>query len=187
VWRTGVGWRTEADQIESRYAWIARTPDPVVITDAEGRVLAANDAFGRLFSSGSELRPYEDPVEDLIIASRYRAAYRAARRRALAAGPAVSAGPAVAAGPAGGFVAVRRDAGEFPVNLTLATTSEDPTHVATWVRDLTDDRRIIDPHTDARDSVRASGGAGWIRELGMDCWSDAVVRQSVSDLWTAAG
>jgi hypothetical protein len=122
------------DQIDSAYAWIARTPHPVVITDAAGRVVAENAAFGRLFSV-SDFGLRSDAVEDLIITSRYRAAYRAARRGALADGP------AVAVGPVGEFVAVHADGGEFPVNLRLVATTEDPTHVATWIRDLADDRR----------------------------------------------
>ena len=95
------------DQIESTCAWIASTPHPVVITDADGRVLAQNAAFRRLFSV-SDLGLPSDSIEDLIIASRYRAAYRAARRRALVDGP------AVAAGPASEFVAVHTDGAEFP-------------------------------------------------------------------------
>jgi hypothetical protein len=47
------------------------------------------------------------PVQDLIIASRYGAAYRAARRLAL------TAGQSLTAGPTSEFVAVYADGGKF--------------------------------------------------------------------------
>jgi PAS domain S-box-containing protein len=164
---------TRPDQIESTYAWIAGTPHPVVITDAQGRVLAQNAAFGRLFSASDPGLP-SDSVEDLIITSRYRAAYRAARRRALADGP------AVAAGPASEFVALHADGGEFPVNLRLAATSEDPTHVATWIQDLADDRMAM-THTPSRETLyeRAEELAGfglWEWTSGRMLWSDNLFR-----------
>jgi DNA-binding NarL/FixJ family response regulator/PAS domain-containing protein len=164
---------TGPDQIESTYAWIASTAHPVVITDAKGRVLAQNAAFGRLFSvldpglSGGS-------VEDLIITSRCRAAYRAARRRAL------EDGPAVATGPASEFVALRADGGEFPVNLRLAATSEGPTQVATWIRDLADDR-MTTTRTPSRETLyeRAEELAGfgtWEWTSDQILWSDNLFR-----------
>jgi PAS domain S-box-containing protein len=164
---------TGTDQIESTCAWIASTPHPVVITDAKGRVLAQNAAFGRLFSV-SDAGPPGDSIEDLIIASRYRAAYRAARRRALANGP------AVAAGPASEFVAVHADGGEFPVNLRLAATSEDPTHVATWIRDLADDRTGM-THTPSRETLyeraeELAGFGSWEWTSDRVLWSDNLFR-----------
>ena len=150
-----------------------------MITDAEGRVVAENAAFGRLFSVSASRLP-SDPVEDLIIASRYRAAYRAVRRRALAEGSAVAAGPAAAAGPAGGFVAVRRDGGEFPVNLRVDATSADPTQVATWIRDLRDDRRVM-THRPTRETLyermeELAGVGSWEQTSGRMLWSDNLFR-----------
>jgi len=164
---------TRPDQIESTYAWITSTPHPVVITDENGGVLAQNVALGRLFSALDPGLP-SDSVEDLIITSRYRAAYRAARRRALADGP------AVAAGPASEFVALHADGGEFPVNLRLAATSEDPTHVATWIRDLADDR-IAMTHAPSRETLyeRAEELVGfglWEWTSGRILWSDNLFR-----------
>jgi PAS domain S-box-containing protein len=161
------------DQIESTYAWIASTPHPVVITDAGGCVLAQNAAFGRLFSASDPGLP-GGSVEDLIITSRYRAAYRAARRRALADGQ------AVAAGPASEFVAISADGGEFPVNLRLAATSEDPTEVATWIRDLADDR-MTTTHRPSRETLyeRAEELAGfgtWEWASDQILWSDNLFR-----------
>jgi PAS domain S-box-containing protein len=164
---------TGSDQTESRYAWITTTPHPVVITDAQGRVLAQSAAFGRLFSvSDSGLAG--GSVEDVIITSRYRAAYRAARRRALADGP------AVATGPVSEFVAVRADGGEFPVNLGLAARSEDPTHVATWIRDLADDRMTM-THTPSRETLyeraeELSGFGSWEWTSDRILWSDNLFR-----------
>jgi PAS domain S-box-containing protein len=115
----------------SQYGWTWSNSDAVVVTDAEGRVLAQNAAFGQEFAlPESDLR--DAPVEDLIIASRYRAAYRAARRLALAEGQ--------SARPMSEFVAVRADGGEFAANLSFTRTEEDPAHLITRIRDLSEDR-----------------------------------------------
>jgi PAS domain S-box-containing protein len=176
-WTSQIGVRevmeTGPDQIELTYAWVAGTPHPVVITDAGGCVLAQNAAFGRLFSV-SDPGLAGGSVEDVIIASRYRAAYRAARRRALADGP------AVATGPAGEFVAVHADGGEFPINLRLAATNEDPTHVATWIRDLADDRMAM-THTPSRETLHEraeelSGFGSWEWTSDRILWSDNLFR-----------
>jgi PAS domain-containing protein len=123
---------------------------------------------------GSPTRRASDPIEDLIITSRYRAAYRAARRRALAAGSAVAAGPASA------FVAVHRDGGEFPVNLRLDATSEDPTHVATWIRDLADDRMAMTQtatlETLYERAEELAGFGSWEWTAGQMLWSDNLFR-----------
>jgi PAS domain S-box-containing protein len=121
---------------DAAHAWIVSTPHPVVITDADGRVVAVNAAFGRLFAISESPFPTE-PVEDLILASRYRAAYRAARRRA------VTAEPPVPFRPTGEVVAVRADGGEFAASFMLARTNDDPTHFTTWLRDLTEDRTVV--------------------------------------------
>jgi PAS domain S-box-containing protein len=163
----------DPDRIEFTYAWIASTRHPVVITDAEGRVLAHNAAFRRLFSVSERGLP-SDPVEDLIITSRYRAAYRAARRRALAGGLAASAGLASE------FVAVHADGGESPVKLTLARTNEDPSHVATWIRDLADHRRVK-KRTPTRETLyeqaeELAGFGSWEWTSGRILWSDNLFR-----------
>jgi PAS domain S-box-containing protein len=147
----------------------------VVVTDAKGCILAQNAAFAGLFAiPDSSLRSAR--VEDLIIASRFRAAFRAARRRALADGSAAAA----AAGPGSEFVAVHADGGEFPVNLTFAATSDDPTHVATWIRNLAEDRRAM-THSPSRETLyeRAEELAGfgiWEWTPGQILWSDNLFR-----------
>ncbi len=142
-----------------------------MVTDAEGRVLAQNVAFTLLFGSDSSLP--SAPVEDLIIASRYRAAYRAARRQTLTDRQAFDSGRRR------NFVAVHADGGEFPVNLRLAVTSEDPTHVATWIRDLSDDR--VPATTPSRETlyerVEELAGFGiWELTSGRLLWSDNLFR-----------
>jgi PAS domain S-box-containing protein len=155
------------------YAWIASTPNPVVITDPEGRILAANAAFEALFAV-SDSGGYDEPVEDLIIASRYRAAYRAARRLALADGP------SMVAGPTSEFVAVRADGGEFAANLSFARTSEDPPHFATWIRDLTEDRRVVTQTprraTLSERSEELAGFGSWEWTSRRILWSDNLFR-----------
>jgi PAS domain S-box-containing protein len=118
------------------YDWLASSSHAGVITNAEGRVLVFNDAFGDLFAVSDSRLP-EEPLEDLIIASRYRAAYRAARRLVLAAVP------SIAAGPTSEFVAVRADGGEFAAELSFARINEAAPRLATWVRDLTEDRTVV--------------------------------------------
>jgi PAS domain S-box-containing protein len=95
--------------------------------------VAHNAPFRRLFglSDGTLLTA---PIEDLIVASRYRAAYRAARRVAL------SDRRSLADGPASEFIAVHADGGEFAANLRFARTNEDPPRLVTWIRDLSEDR-----------------------------------------------
>jgi len=148
-------------------------PDPVVVSDAEGRVLGFNAAFGNLFAIPESTLP-GGPVEDLIVASRCRAAYRAARRLALT-GPQSSA-----AGPASEFIAVHADAGEFAANLSFARTNEDPPHLATWIRDLTEDRTGLAP-TPAQETLygRAEELAGfgtWESSSDRIEWSDNLFR-----------
>ncbi len=158
---------------EVQYAWVASTPDPVVITDPDGRVLAVNAAFEALFAI-SDSGGSDEPVEDLIIASRYRAVYRAARRLALARGPSVSAGPPSE------FVAVRADGGEFAANLSFARTSEDPSHLATWIRDLTEDPRVLRQapgrETLAERTEELAGFGSWELSAGRMLWSDNLFR-----------
>jgi PAS domain S-box-containing protein len=119
-------------------AWSAGVTHPAVLTDADGRVLALNQAFSRLFAvSDSELP--SQPVEDLIIASRYRAAYRAARRLAL------TDRPAAADAPPSTFIAIDEEGAEFPVNLSFARTDDEPARLATWIRDQTGDHTVTTP------------------------------------------
>jgi DNA-binding NarL/FixJ family response regulator/PAS domain-containing protein len=145
----------------------------VVVTDAEGRVLAQNVAFSRLFAiSDSSLR--SAPVEDLIIASRYRAAYRAARRLAL------TGRQSFAAGPTSEFIAVHADGGEFPTNLSFARTNEDPPQLATWIRGLTEDRTGLTPtprwKTPHERVEELAGFGSWERTSGRILWSDNLFR-----------
>jgi PAS domain S-box-containing protein len=157
------------------YAWITRTRSAIVITDEEGRVLAVNAAFEDLLAV-SDPRASEEPLEELIIASRYRAAYRAARRLAL------TGAPSLVAGPPSEFVAVRPDGAELAVCLSFARVSEDPAHVATWIRDLTEDRTVV-TQTPRRhllsERTEELGGIGsweWTPERGRLRWSDNLFR-----------
>jgi PAS domain S-box-containing protein len=144
-----------------------------VVTDAEGRTLAQNAAFARLLGvSGPDLR--SAPVEDLIIASRYRAAYRAARRLALT--DRVSEAP----GPTSEFIVVHADGNEFAANLSFARANEDLPHLATWIRDLSEDRKLGRP-TPRRETLseRAEELAGfgiWKWTSGRILWSDNLFR-----------
>lgn len=159
--------------IDAAYAWIADTPLPVVITEADGRVLALNAAFGRLFTT-PYCRLTTEPVEDLIIASRNRAAYRAARRHAL------TEESRLVGGPTSEFIAVRTDGGEFAANLSFARTSEDPSRLITWIRDLTEGQTIVTgkPITlhERTEELAGFGSWDWTPARHRLRWSDNLFR-----------
>jgi len=162
-----------AHQLGSQYAWITGEPDPVVVTDAEGCVLAQNAAFARVFAI-PDADLWSTPVEDLMIASRYRAAYRAARRLALR-----DRWPLIA-GATSEFIAVHADRGEFAAHLSFSRTNEDPPHLATWIRDLTQDRTGETP-TPSRESLPKSaeelaGFGTWEWTDRRILWSDNLFR-----------
>jgi PAS domain S-box-containing protein len=164
-----------ATRTKDAYAWITGIASPVVITDEEGRVLALNAAFEDSFAVSGPRAP-EGPLEELIISARYRAAYRAARRLAL------TGAPSLVAGPPSEFVAVRPDGGEFAVRLSFARISEAPALVATWIRDVTEDRTIV-TQTPRRnllsERTEELGGIGsweWTPESGRLRWSDNLFR-----------
>jgi DNA-binding CsgD family transcriptional regulator/PAS domain-containing protein len=162
-----------AHQLGSQYAWITSTPRPVVVTDAEGGVLAHNASFSHVFAV-PDADLWSTPVEDLIIASRYRAAYRAARRVAL------TDRQSLAAGPTSEFIAVHADGGEFAANLSFAHTSEDPVHVATWIRDLTEGRTGMAPRPSLETlyerAEELAGFGTWKWSDGRILWSDNLFR-----------
>jgi hypothetical protein len=157
----------------SEYAWIDDSPDPVVVTDADGVVAAVNAVFRSVFAvPDSDLG--NAPVEDLIIASRYRAAYRAARRLAL------TTRQSLVAGPTSGFVAVQADGGEFAANLSFARTNVDPPHLATWIQDLTRDQSALTPPPSREalhERVEELAGFGtWESLANRILWSDNLFR-----------
>jgi PAS domain S-box-containing protein len=153
--------------------WLSGTPDAGVLTDADGHVVALNEAFSDLFAISDSGLP-EEPLEELIIAARYRAAYRAARRTVLAPGPSTPVGAPSE------FVAVRADGGEFAANLSFARIDEEGPRLATWVRDLTENRAIV-TRTPRRETLyeRAEELAGlgsWEWTPGATLWSDNLFR-----------
>jgi PAS domain S-box-containing protein len=158
------------------FAWIDETRQPVVITDDEGRILALNDAFEQLFAI-LRSQPPSEPVEDLIIASRFRSAYRAARRIALAdrqSPPAQRTSESVA---------IHADGGEFAVELSVATTSE-PFVVSTRIQDLARDRTIVTETQTLRraalyeraEELAGFGSWDWEPEMQRLRWSDNLFR-----------
>jgi PAS domain S-box-containing protein len=163
------------DQTDPTYAWVEATDRPVVVTDDTGRILALNDSFGELFTIDGSRLPTE-PVEDLIVPSRFRSAYRAARERAL------SDGLSPAAGTINNFTAVRADGGEFSVELNISRPGSDPPQIATWIRDLTEDRTLV-AQTLGRASLHnrteelaGFGSWEWRPESAQLLWSDNMFR-----------
>jgi PAS domain S-box-containing protein len=156
-------------------AWALTTPFPVVVTDGEGRLLVVNDAFEQLFAISQTQLPSE-PIEDLIIASRFRSAYRDARRTALTGGRAPLPGSVTE------FVAVRADGGEFAVNLSVARTNEHPVYVVTWIRDLTQDRALVAQTLrravlfERAEELAGFGSWDWTPETERLRWSDNMFR-----------
>jgi PAS domain S-box-containing protein len=135
--------------------------------------LAQNAAFAGLFAI-SDFGLASAPVEDLIIASRYRAAYRAARRLAL------TERRSFAPGPTSEFVAVHSDGGEFAANLSFARTNDDPPQLATWIRGLTEDRTGLTPtprwKTPHERVEELAGFGSWESTSGRILWSDNLFR-----------
>jgi PAS domain S-box-containing protein len=107
------------DQTETPYAWVEATPQPVAVTEQSGSILALNVAFAKLLTIDRARLPSE-AIEDVILPSRLRSAYRAARQTAL------NTGWSPVAGHINEFTAVRADGSEFPVELSISRTSEDP-------------------------------------------------------------
>ena len=168
------------DQPDPAYAWVEAADRPVVVTDDTGRVLALNDAFGQLFTIDGSRLPAE-PVEDLIVPSRFRSAYRAARERAL------SDGLSPAAGTMNRFTAVHADGGEFTVELNIARAVQHPTQIVTWIRDLTEDRTLVartlrrETLYDRTEELAGFGSWEWRPQAARLFWSDNMFR--IFGLW----
>ena len=145
---------------------------PAALTDADGRVLALNSAFRRLFAVSDSDLPGER-IEDLVLASRSRAAYRAARRQALA-------DPATAVGPPTRFVAIDAQGGEFLVALSFSRTNDEPPRVTTWIRDQTEDwtgARPVPPRVVLYERAEELAGFGtWEWTPDQIRWSDNLFR-----------
>jgi|GEM_PF-3216946 len=106
-------------------------PDALVVSGADGRIIALNEAAGELFGySPCEL--VGEPVESLL-PERFREAH-VGHRQGYAARPSRRA-----MGTRTGLVALRRDGSEFPVDLSLSqmATTQGPV-VLTGVRDLSE-------------------------------------------------
>jgi PAS domain-containing protein len=154
-------------------AWSANTLQPGVLTDAEGHVLALNAAFGRLFALPDSSLP-SGPIEDLIIASRFRAAYRAARRLAL------TDTPAAADGPPSTIAAIDAEGGEFLVNLSFSRSNDEPPRLATWIREQTEHRTGVSPMqrraTPYERAEELAGFGTWEWTPARILWSDNLFR-----------
>ena len=168
-------WDHRLPTVRHPYAWVDQTPLPVVVTDGAGRVLMVNSAFETLFAIDRSCLPSE-PVEDLIIASRFRSAYRAARRLAL------TGVCSVAAGDTNEFVASHADGGEFSADVSIGRTSEDPLWLATWIRDLTEDRTVAPQATECAvlyeraEHLAGFGTWDWTPDSDRMLWSDNLFR-----------
>ena len=154
-------------------AWSASTAHPGVLTDADGRVVALNAAFSRRFAVPESDLP-DEPLEDLIIASRHRAAYRAARRLAM------TGSPAAVEWPPSKFVAIDAEGGEFRVHLSFARTNDEPPLLVTWIRDQTEDRtteRSIPSRATLYERAEELAGFGsWEWSPRRILWSDNLFR-----------
>jgi PAS domain S-box-containing protein len=108
-------------------------PDGILLTDAAGLISFVNEAVGQMF--GYERRELTGKPVDTLVPARYRArhgsdrsAYTAApRRRAM--------------GPGMQLHGLRRDASEFPVEISLAPLTVDgETLIVAIIRDATEQR-----------------------------------------------
>ena len=163
------------DHTDPTCAWVEATDRPVVVTADTGRILAFNDAFGQLFTIDGSRLPTE-PVEDLILPLRFRPAYRAARERAL------NDGLSPTAGTINEFTAVHADGGEFSVELNISRTDQDSSKIATWIRDLTEDRTLVAKTLrratlhDRTEELAGFGSWEWRAQSRQLLWSDNTFR-----------
>ncbi len=112
------------------------TSRALVISDEEGHVIEVDRGFERLFGlTNADVQG--KMVAELIIPPRFRAAYRARRREA------VRDGASTPPRRTREFSGLRPDGGEFPVELSIAQTSEDPRRVTTWIKVPNDSQQAV--------------------------------------------
>jgi len=117
-----------------RASLLASALDAIVSIDAEGRVVEFNPSAERTFG-WTRHEALGQVLADLIIPEGQRAAHREGVRRAAQGGPFTLLGKRLEVN------ALHSDGSEFPAELTITHTSEDPFMVTAFVRDLSDRHR----------------------------------------------
>jgi PAS domain S-box-containing protein len=101
-------------------------PPAAAVTDEEGRVLEVDRTFECVFGLASGRSAAGAPLAELIIAPRFRAAYRSLLREVVSAGASLLR--------TSEFSVLGADGGELPVELSVGRTREDPAQITTRVR-----------------------------------------------------
>jgi PAS domain S-box-containing protein len=149
--------------------------DAVISIDEHGNVIELNPAAERTFGYG-RAEALGRPMAELIVPQRLRDAHRAGFARVLAGGPSEILGHRV------GLTALRADGEEFPVELTVTRTAEEPAQFTAWIRDLSA-RRAIEAQSARRKTMleRAEelaqiGSWEWDPATDQILWSDNLFR-----------
>ena len=106
-------------------------PDPVITTDAEGRVVQFNRAAESTFGyARSQVLGRE--VAELVVPHDAREAQRSGLSRVASGGPTRILDTRVQ------MLALRADGTEIPVELTITQSQHDPVQFTAWIRDLSE-------------------------------------------------
>jgi PAS domain S-box-containing protein len=144
--------------------------DAVLAMDEHGRLVYMNEAAERTFGYAPE-DAVGRTVAELVIPPRLRAAHRAGLARARRGDPSRILERHVE------LSALRADGEEFPVELTVTRTSEDPIRFTAWVRDLTASRSAAEESSRRKallehaERLAQVGSWAWTPETGDLLWS----------------
>jgi PAS domain S-box-containing protein len=143
--------------------------------DGDGRVVELNPAAERTFGC-RRADALGRTVAELVVPPRMRSAHEEGVRRLLAGAQSRMIGRRVE------LTAARVDGAEFPVELTLTRTSEEPPRFTAWIRDLTE-RRELEGQSERRQRVleraeELAGMGSWSWRLRDDevVWTDNLFR-----------
>ena len=155
---------------------LSAAPEAVISIDEVGRVVALNPAAEQMFGY-SLAEAIDQPVAELVIPPRLRAAQRAGLKRVAGGGPSRILGRWTE------HMAMRAGGGEFPVEVAVTRTGEDPLRFTAWIRDLSD-RRPVEAEAARRKALftRAEqlaeiGSWEWRPETDEIIWSDNLYRR----------
>jgi PAS domain S-box-containing protein len=154
---------------------LAAALDAVITIDQDGRVVDLNPAAEALFGYA---RPaiLGETLAELIIPPPLRQAHREAVRGLAEGGPPRILGQRVA------MTAMRADGSEFPIELTVTRTAEDPPRFTAWIRDLAE-RRAAESRAERREQMlnhaeelARIGSWEWVPSREELLWSDNLFR-----------
>jgi PAS domain S-box-containing protein len=154
---------------------VAAALDAVVSMDANGRLLDLNPAAEAMFGYARDDAMHR-PVAELVVPPRHRARHRSAVRRLAAGGEPSILGSRIEVS------AMYADGREFPVELTVTRTGEDPVVYTAWIRDVSESkgaaelsirRKSLLEHAERQAGI---GSWSWRPATGEVMWSENLFR-----------